>query len=62
MISRRKVAGWAVLSLVPAMFVTLAVLAGQLAEPAVAVVIAAFLAVATYTGIRLLSSEEGRRG
>lgn len=62
MISRRKVAGWAVLSLVPAMFVTLAVLAGQLAELAVGVVIAVFLAVATYTGIRLLSSEEGRHG
>lgn len=50
----RRVAGWAALSLIPLAVVTLAVLAGQLAEMAVGVVIAAVCILAVYTGLRLL--------
>ncbi|MBL3664471.1 hypothetical protein JL475_00225 [Streptomyces sp. M2CJ-2] len=55
----RRIAGWAVLSLIPLVFVTLAVLAGQLAEMAVGVGIAAFLGLTTWAGVTLLSG--GRR-
>ncbi|MFI9344967.1 hypothetical protein ACIG0D_27430 [Streptomyces sp. NPDC052773] len=55
----RRAAGWAVLSLIPLTLVTLAVLAGQLAELAVGVVIAAFCCLALWVGVRLL--DEGRR-
>jgi hypothetical protein len=49
-----------VLSLIPLVFVTLAVLAGQLAELAVAVVIAAFCCLALWGGVRLLGGERQR--
>ena len=52
----RRVAGWAVLSLIPLTFVALAVLADQLAEMAVGVGIATFICLAAYTGFRLLGS------
>ncbi|MGX1129933.1 apolipoprotein N-acyltransferase [Streptomyces glaucescens] len=55
----RRIAGWAVLSLIPLVFVTLAVLAGQLAEMAVGVGIAVFCCLALWFGLRLLDS--GRR-
>jgi hypothetical protein len=58
-VTARRVAGWAVLSLIPLVFVTLAALAGQLDEMAVGVVIAAFCCLAAWTGVRLL--DEGRR-
>ncbi|MEV4784054.1 hypothetical protein AB0K53_01120 [Streptomyces tuirus] len=50
----RRAAGWAVLSLIPLTLVTLAVLAGQLAEMAVGVGIAAVLCLAAWVGVRLL--------
>lgn len=55
----RRIAGWAVLSLIPLTFVILAVLAGQLVELAVGTGIAAFVCLAAYVGVRLL--DDGRR-
>jgi hypothetical protein len=55
----RRLAGWAVLSLIPIVFVTLAVLAGQVAEMAVGVGIAVFCCLALWFGLRLLDG--GRR-
>lgn len=55
----RRVAGWAVLSLIPLVFVGLAVLADQLAEMAVGVGIATFICLAAYAGFRLLD-DRGR--
>lgn len=55
----RRIAGWAVLSLIPAVLVTLAALAGQLAELAVGVGIAAFVCLAAWVGVALLS--DGRQ-
>jgi hypothetical protein len=48
-----------VLSLIPAVLVTLAALAGQLAELAVGVGIAAFVCLAAWVGVALLS--DGRQ-
>ena len=56
----RRAAGWAVLSLIPLTFVTLAVLAGQLIEMAVGVGIAAFCCTALWFGLRLLDGGERR--
>ncbi|MFF8100115.1 hypothetical protein ACF07S_10120 [Streptomyces sp. NPDC016640] len=55
----RRIAGWAVLSLIPLTLVALAVLAGQLAELAVATGIAAFLCLTAWVGVRLL--DDGRQ-
>lgn len=52
--TRRRVAGWAVLSLIPLTFVTLAALAHQLAELAVGFGIAVLVCLAAYVGVRLL--------
>lgn len=52
----RRVAGWCVLALIPLTFVALAALAGQLAELAVGTAIAAFLMVAAFLGVHLLTS------
>lgn len=54
----RQVAGWAVLSLIPAAFVALAAIAGQLAELAVGVGIAGFVCGAAFVGVRLLDSDK----
>ncbi|MGW5173182.1 hypothetical protein ACWERY_02290 [Streptomyces sp. NPDC004082] len=51
----RRIAGWALLSLVPATFVTLAVLAGQLAEMAVGAAIAGGLSAAMWFGMGLIT-------
>ncbi|WP_328545452.1 hypothetical protein [Streptomyces europaeiscabiei] len=51
----RRITGWAVLSLVPLVLVALAALAGQLIELVIGSLIAAFLCLATYVGVRLLS-------
>ncbi|MEV6696272.1 hypothetical protein AB0M68_03790 [Streptomyces sp. NPDC051453] len=53
----RRIAGWALLSLIPAVFITLAVLSGQLAEFAIGTAIAVVLAAATIAGIRLLTDD-----
>jgi hypothetical protein len=58
----RRIAGWCVLALIPLTFVTLAVLAGQLAELAVGTAIAAFVALAAVIGVRLLAGAHGGRG
>jgi len=58
-VTARRIAGWAVLSLIPAVLVTLAALAGQLAELAVGVGIAAFVCLAAWVGVALLS--DGRQ-
>lgn len=50
----RRIAGWAVLSLIPLVFVTLAVFAGQLAELAVGTGIAAACCLAAWAGVTLL--------
>ncbi|MEU6661230.1 hypothetical protein [Streptomyces sp. NPDC046821] len=55
--SARRIAGWALLSLVPATFLTFAVLAGQLAEALVGIAIALVLAAATIGGIHLLTRD-----
>lgn len=55
----RRIAGWAVLSLIPIIFVTLAILAGQLVEAAIGLGIAVVICLAAYTGIALLDT--GRR-
>jgi hypothetical protein len=59
-VTARRAAGWAVLSLIPLVFVTIAVLAGQLAEMAVGVVIAVFCCLALWFGLRLLDGGEPR--
>jgi hypothetical protein len=51
----RRIAGWTVLSIIPAVLVTLAALAGQLAELAVGVGFAAVLSLAAWVGVALLS-------
>ncbi|AWT42594.1 MULTISPECIES: hypothetical protein [Streptomyces] len=56
----RRIAGVALLSLIPAVFVTLAVLAGQLAELAVGTGIAAVICSAAYAGVQLLDDREQR--
>jgi len=56
----RRVAGWAVLSLIPLVFVILALTAGQLAEFAIGLGIAAFCCLACAAGLWLLTDE--RRG
>ncbi|MFE1111297.1 hypothetical protein ACFW5U_36185 [Streptomyces rochei] len=56
---KRRIAGWAVLSLIPLSLVMLAALAGQLAELAVGAGVAAFLALTAWAGVALL--ESGRR-
>jgi hypothetical protein len=53
----RRLAGWAVLSLIPLAFLALAVLAGQLAEMAAGVGIAAVCLLAAWVGVRLLAPE-----
>lgn len=58
----RRVAGWALLSTIPVTFITLAVLAGQLAELAVGTGIAAVVCLAAVAGLHLLDGEEQRRG
>lgn len=58
----RRIAGWCVLALIPLTFVTLAVLAGQLAELAVGTAIAVFVALAAIIGVRLLTGAQGDRG
>lgn len=58
----RRIAGWALLSLVPATFVTLAVLAGQLAEMAVGVAIAGGLSAAMWFGLGLISGPKKTTG
>lgn len=58
----RRVAGWVLLSLTPAVFIALAALAGQLAELAVGTGIAVFVGLTAVAGLRLLDSEERRRG
>ncbi|MFF4090370.1 hypothetical protein ACFYY9_26340 [Streptomyces nigra] len=50
----RRAAGWAVLALIPATLVTLAAIAGQLAEMAAGFVIAVFLIGAAVLGARLI--------
>lgn len=55
----RRVAGWSLLSLVPATLAALAALAGQLAEAAFGFVIAGFLFLAIWAGIELITSPEG---
>lgn len=52
--TRRQIAGWAVLSLLPATFVVLAVLSGELLEFAVGTGIALVLVGATFLGLHLL--------
>lgn len=52
----RRIAGWALLSLIPAAFITLAFLADQLAEMAVGVGIAAFIGAVAWAGIRLIDT------
>jgi hypothetical protein len=52
---RRRIAGWVLLSLVPATFVTLAGLAGQLAEAVVGVAIAGGLSAAMWFGMDLIT-------
>lgn len=56
----RRITGWAVLSLIPLILVTLAALAGQLAEAAVGLGVAAVICLAAYTGVRLLDGGERR--
>lgn len=54
----RRAVGWAVLSLIPLVFVALAYLAGQLAELAVGAGIAAVICAAAYLGVHLLTGKE----
>lgn len=54
----RQAAGWATLSLIPITLVTLAVLAGQLAEMAVGVGIAASLCLIAWIGAKLIDGKE----
>ncbi|MFJ6729357.1 hypothetical protein ACIQPQ_31095 [Streptomyces sp. NPDC091281] len=56
----RKVAGVAVLSLIPLTFITLAVLAGQLVELAIGAAISFFLMLCAWGGVRLLIGKIGR--
>lgn len=58
--TRRRIGGWAVLSLIPATFIGLAALAGQLAEMTVGAVIAGFIVLAAWTGIHLIETKERR--
>lgn len=55
----RRVAGWTLLSLVPATLAALAALAGQLTEAAFGFVIAGFLFLAIWAGIEPITSPEG---
>ncbi|UPZ27640.1 hypothetical protein MUK60_07310 [Streptomyces sp. LRE541] len=57
----RRIAGLCVLALIPLTFVTLAALAGQLAELAVGTAIAVFLALAALVGVRLLTGTHRSR-
>lgn len=57
----RRIAGWSVLALIPITFVSLAALAGQLAELAVGTGIAAFLVLAAFVGVHLLTGKEESR-
>lgn len=56
----RRIAGWALLSLIPITFVAVAALAGQLAELAIAVAVTAFICGAAWAGIHLVETG-GRR-
>lgn len=56
----RRIAGWALLSLLPLTLVTLALIAGQLAEMAVGAGIAALCFLAATAGIRLLTDKKGQ--
>jgi uncharacterized membrane protein YczE len=57
-VTRRRIAGWAVLALVPATFVALAALAGQLAELAAGTLVAAFLVGCIFVGEHLLDGSD----
>ena len=57
----RRIAGWCLLALIPLTFVTLAALAGQLAELAVGTAIAVFVTVAAFAGVHLLTNKRGSR-
>lgn len=59
-ITLRRIAGWALLSLIPAVFITLAVVADQLAEMAVGAGIAAVIGGAAWAGLHLIDTG-GRR-
>jgi hypothetical protein len=53
----RRIAGWCVLALIPITFVTLAALAGQLAELAIGAAVAAFFMLVSFVGVHLLTSQ-----
>jgi hypothetical protein len=57
----RRVAGWCLLALIPFTFVTLAAMAGQLAELAAGTAIAVFVTVAAFAGVHLLTDRRGGR-
>jgi uncharacterized membrane protein YhhN len=57
-VSARRIAGWAVLALIPLVLLALAALSRQLIEAGIGLVIAVILCLAAYTGDRLLSHED----
>ena len=53
----RRIAGWCVLALIPITIVALAAAAGQLIELAAGATIAAFLMLAAFIGVHLLTGQ-----
>lgn len=52
----RKISGWALLALIPATFVVLAILAGQVPEMIIGTVLALILSAIAWAGLKLIDS------